>query len=322
MQNKFSYSAIFLMAVLILFVTGCGNQQATQPAKTATIRFAALRILDALPLFVAQEQGYFADAGITVEIIPVGSAPERDQLIAARQADGMITELTSTLFANRESINLQVVRFARAADDEHPVFRILVGRDSGVNTLADLKSVQIAISEGTIIEYLTDRLLEAEGFATADFPKVSIPSISDRLAVLNSGELGAAVLPDPLANLAIQNGARVIIDDSAHPEYGYSVLTFRKSFIDENADALKVFLAGWEKAVEDINRLPDDWLNLLAERELVPPQLLVGYQVPPFVLAGVPTESQFEDAVAWGKSKGIIQQDLIYMDHIDPGYLP
>jgi NitT/TauT family transport system substrate-binding protein len=323
MMKVFSlYRQFVQLIMLALLISGCTTKPLAPVNEIVTIRFAALRILDALPLFVAQEQGYFADHGINVEIIPVGSAPEREQLIAAGQADAMINELTSTLFANRDRINFQVVRFARAADREHAVFKILAASNSGITDVSDLKHAQIAISEGTVIEYLTDRLLEAEGFTSTEINKVSIPNISDRLAVLNSGELAAAVLPDPLANLAIQNGAVVVMDDSAHPEYGYSVVTFRKSFIDQNPDAVSAFLSAWERAVSDINLQPDQFKDLLAERELVPPPLLVGYSVPPFVIAGVPSQFQFDDAVAWGKSKGTLVQDMIYSNHINAQFLP
>ena len=66
-----------------------------------TLKMALLPILDTLPMYVAQEEGLFAENGVTVEFIPVGSAAERDQVISAGQADGMINELVSTMFYNK-----------------------------------------------------------------------------------------------------------------------------------------------------------------------------------------------------------------------------
>lgn len=316
---------LLLWLVLILALYACAPAvmpSAPESQEPVQLRFAALRILDSLPLFVAAEQGYFDQNGLSVELIPVGSAPERDQLIASRQADGMINEVMSTLFANRDASIVQIVRTARAADDAHPVFRILAGKETGITTVEGLRSTEIGISEGTIIEYVTDRLLEAEGYDSKDFPKINIPAIPDRLALLNSGELGAATLPEPASTIAEQNGAVNIIDDSAYPEYGYSTIAFRKEYIDANPVVIKGFLKAIENAVQDINNEPGKWDSILIERELVPAPLVGKYPVPPFITATVPTEAQFQDAVEWAKEKGFISGDPVYTEMIRLEFLP
>jgi len=54
----------------------------------------------------------------------------------------------------------------------------------------------------------------------------------------------------------------------------------------------------------------------------VPAPLLENFQVPPFVTAGVPTEAQFNDMLAWAKEKGLLEQDVRYADCVDSQYLP
>ncbi len=312
---------VSLLAAITLALNACGAKPTAEPV---TLKIAVLRILDALPMYVADQQGYFIANGIRVEFIPVASAPERDQIIAAGQADGMITEMTSTMFANREQVTLQVVRIARAATPDQPVFRVMAAKDSGVATLADLQGVEVGISQGTIIEYLYNRLVEAEGYDPNDFPTINIPSIPDRLAMLNSGGLKAAILPEPMSSLAAQSGSVVVIDDSSHPEYGYSVLTFRKAVIDQNPGAVKAFLAAWEQAVADIQANPAQWKDLLTERELVPAPIAGSFEVPAatYFLASVPSEAQFADALAWAKDKDLLDKDLAYQDCVNGSLLP
>jgi ABC-type nitrate/sulfonate/bicarbonate transport system substrate-binding protein len=60
------------------------------PAEMVTLKLALLRILDTLPMYVAQQEGLFEAKGVKVEFIPAASAAERDQIITAGQADGMI----------------------------------------------------------------------------------------------------------------------------------------------------------------------------------------------------------------------------------------
>src|SRR5512147_2111456 len=185
-----------------------------------TLKIAVLPILEALPMYVAEQKGYFAAQGVDVQFIPVQSAAERDQIMAAGQADGMINDLVSTLLYNKDATQIQIVRFARTATPEFPQYRILASSKSGFKTVQDLKGVPIGISEASVIAYTTDRLLQAEGLSPQDIKTIAVPKIPDRLALLASGELKAANMPDPFSLLAMQEGAVDILDDSKHPEYG------------------------------------------------------------------------------------------------------
>lgn len=310
---KLIVSLVFGAFMLI----GCNSEQ-----EPATLKMAVLPILDALPMYVAEEQGYFAEENLTVEFIPVTSAAERDQIIQAEQADGMINEILSTLFYNEDAQEISIVRYARVAYPDYPQFFILAGGNSGIETLEDLKGQDIGISEGTIIEYSVDRLLEAEGFQPEDISTVAVPRIPDRMALLNSSELPAANLPDPLASLAVQSGAKVLVDDSSHPEFGHSVISFRQEVIDDNPDAVKRFLAALEKAVIDINTDKEQFSGLLSERNLVPEPLLGSYAIPDFPEASVPPVSQWDNVLEWALGKGYIESELQYEDSIDNSFLP
>lgn len=310
---------VALGMVLSAVITAC---QPTEVDATTAVRIARIPVLDTLPLHVAQQEGLFEKYGVQVEVIPVASAPERDQLIASGQADGMINEVLSTMFANKESIQLQTIRYARTATATAPVFRILAAGNAGITTLDQLKGVPVGVSDGTIIAYLTERLLQAEGFTADEIQTTSVPSITDRMALLGSGQLKAAMLPDPLSTLAVQQGAVVILEDSSHPEYSFSTLTFSKAFLDANPTTVKNFLAAWEEAVQLINADGSRWTDLLSEQNLVPAQLLENFSVPAFATAGIPSEEQFNDMLAWAKEKGLLEQDVRYADCVDGQYLP
>ncbi len=234
----------------------------------------------------------------------------------------MVNELISALFYNQDEIQVQVVRYARTASSEDPLFRILVSKDSGINDLAALKQAEIAISEGTVIEYLTDRLLQAEGFTDDEINTIPVPAIPDRMALLGAGELQAAMLPDPLSSLAIQSGASVILDDTRHPEFGFSVITFTIDAITENPDAIRGFLSAIEKAVSDINANPDQWDLLLSDKNLVPEPVRGTYTIPTFPEKGIPTEAQFMDAVKWVNEKGLVDTLFEYSETVTAEYLP
>lgn len=320
MLKKISLVFVVSLLLLITATAACSGQD--QSAESTVIRIAVLPILDNLPFYVAQEQGYFESRGLSVEFIPVSSAPERDQILSAGRADGTVNEMLSAMFFNQNEVIVQVVRFARVASSDGPVFSILVAKDSGIENLDQLKGVPIGISQGTVIEYLTDRLLQAEGFSDDEIVGLAVPAIGERMNLLASGQLQAAMLPEPLTSLAVQNGARVILDDSAHPEFSNSVITLRLDFIEQHPEAVEAFLAAVEQAVTDINQNPEQWQDLLVEKELVPPPVLASYQLPRYPGAGVPSQAQWDDVVAWAIEQGLLSGQASYQDTVTTQFLP
>lgn len=317
-EKTLSGKILFLLLSSMLLLTACSSV-GEEPVQ---LRLALLPVLDTLPIHVALEEGLFEEQGISVEVIPVSSAPERDQLIAAGKADGMLNEIVSTLFYNQEEVRVQIVRVARAAGEDAPLFRILVSPESGIKSPEELKGVEIGISEGTVIEYVTDRILQGEGFTAEEIAKIPVPKIPDRLALLGSSEIDAAVLPDPLSSLAVANGASVVIDDSSYPQYSLSVLAFRVEVLEAHPGAVQGFLAAVEEAVERINQDPERYAGLLSEKELVPPPVLGEYQLNPFPPASVPSREQWQDALNWAQEKGLLSGDVPYSSSVNSSFLP
>ncbi len=110
----------------------------------------------------------------------------------AGQADGMVNEVLTTLFINRDKTQVQIVRYARTATAQNHLFSILAAGNSGIKSPADLNGVEIGISDATVIAYLTDRLLQHEGLKTSDIKTIGIPKVPDRLALLQAGKLKAS----------------------------------------------------------------------------------------------------------------------------------
>jgi NitT/TauT family transport system substrate-binding protein len=314
-----------LASFALLGMLGSASGLAATPAPTGEpviLKLAVIPVIDTLPMFVAQAEGLYAKQGVNAKLIPVASAPERDQLLQAGQVDGTLNELLSVMFFNKEKVRMQAVRYGHLASPGAGHFFILASGRSGIRGVDALKGVEIGISRGTIIEYVTDRLLASKGLAAAEIKYLAVPRIPDRMALLASGELKAGVMPDPLAALAVQQGARIILDDTANPKPGASVISFRKEVIDRYPQAIKAFLAAIEKAVGMINRDPSKYGGLLAEKKIVPQPLISSYIIPKFPTRGVPTEAEWSDVLAWAKAKGLMTTNLAYHDSVNSTLLP
>ena len=285
------------LALPVLLLAGCrGGRAAEAPAP---LRFAVLPILDTLPIYVAEAEGYFEAEGVAVTLVPASSAGERDQLLQAGQVDGVITDLVALSLYNREVTRVIAVRYAMTPTAEFAQFRLLAAPGSGISEPADLRGVPIGVSECTVIEYVTTKLLLAEGLGADEIVTLGVPRIPERMALLSAGELQAATLPEPLASLAIQQGATLIIDDRVHPEVSGSFYAFTSGTVRTREADVDRFLRAIDRAGTAINADKTRWDSLLTEQALVPEPLTGSYLLPDYPTGGLPTEAQFADVVEW-----------------------
>jgi NitT/TauT family transport system substrate-binding protein len=315
------HKTVIVLALSAVLLSACGGAAPTAQ-EDPTLKIAVLPILDALPMYVAEAQGYFKDAGITVEFLPVASAAERDQVMQAEQADGMINDLISTVLYNKDAQKIAIVRFARTASPDQSQYSIVASKDSGITAPDQLKGVEIGISEGTVIAYTTDRLLQHAGLTPDDIKTTNVPKIPDRLQLLSEGKMKAANMPEPFATLAEQSGAVRVIDDRSLPEVGTSEISFNAATLKAKPETVKKFLAAIDKATADVNSNPDKWNSLLTDRKLIAAPLIGKYALPKFPTAAVPSEAQLKDVMAWMMDKGLIKQEVPYGQLVDSSFLP
>ncbi len=214
-----------------------------------------LGILDTLPMYVADQEGVFKSQGITVELVPFKSALERDTAFQAGQIEGLLNDLVSTALLNKDADRARVVRVAMRPVPEKAMFRLLLAPQGSAKTPADLRGAEIGISKSTVIEYVSDSLLAGAGLKPAEVVYSPIPDIGLRVGSLVEGKIAAATLPEPMASLAIKQGARPLLDDS-RSTVGQSVITFSLDAIKKKPGTIKRFLAAYEEGVKALNATP------------------------------------------------------------------
>src|SRR5512142_2026909 len=114
LYRHLAFTILAALVILTTVLSACTPQ--AQPVGKESLKIAVLPIIDALPFYVADKQGYFTANNLTVTFVPAASAAERDQLIAAGQADGMINDMLSVALYNKQGVQVQTVAFSRVAD--------------------------------------------------------------------------------------------------------------------------------------------------------------------------------------------------------------
>ncbi len=305
------------LALLLAGMAACSSPAAEVP----TLKIGLLPIVDALPMHVAEAEGFFAKENVKVELITFASAVERDSALQAKQIDGQLNDLVATLLLANGGEKVKVVRQTYQGSPAMPMMYVLAAPQSQLRRPADLKGVPIGVSTNSVIEFTTEVMLREAGLRPDEINKVEVAKIPVRLEMLLKGQLAAATLPDPFASLALAQGAHLIVDDGKSGA-GQSVLTFREQALAGKEKALKSFLAAYEQAVQAINSSPEKYRPLLVDRAKVPEEIKQSFPMPPYPPARVPTAGEVKAVADWMLAKGLLKAPIAPEQIVTGEYLP
>ena len=77
-----------------------------------------------------------------------------------------------------------------------------------------------------------------------------------------------------------------------------------------------------QAAIALVNADPTAWDSLLTEQSLVPAPLIGSYEIPIFPTASVPSQAQWDDALAWARENELVSTEIAYGDSVTSAYLP
>ena len=313
-----SHTRLFRLLLPLLFCLVCSVQAV--PAQGAPLRLAFLQVPDVFPAYVAEAQGFFTAEGVEVKLLLVGSAVEREQLMQAGQADGMLNEISSAASLNRDKIRAKIISIARMPLAGSPGFRIVASKDSPIKSVADLAGVPVAVARHTIIEYVASRMLAS--LPEQSIVYESVPVLPERMQLLMLGKIEAAVLPDQMGFSAMAASAKEIVNDLTIADYSLSTITFAASSLDSKAAEVKAFMRAWDKACAAINDHPEQLRPLFLQKMRVPPNVANTYPIPPMPRHKVPGRKQWDDVMAWMVETKLLDHPPSYQDSVTDAFLP
>ncbi|MEG6616701.1 MetQ/NlpA family ABC transporter substrate-binding protein [Peptococcaceae bacterium 1198_IL3148] len=310
---------LFLTAVIALTLVGCGDtakDNVTDQQQLQPLKIGVLPVVDSLPFYIAEAEGMFKDQGLTVELIPFPSPQEISAALQAGQIDGMITDMIVAGMLKKGGTDLKVATVALGATPEEGRFAILAAPESGIKSVADLKGKEVAISQNSVIEFVLDQILMDAGLAPTDVKKLSVPKIPVRMQILQNNQVAAAVLPDPMAFLAEQQGATLVADDTAR-SISQSVLVFRQQVLNDNGQGAKGVVEAYGDAGQALTNNPERYQDLVAEKANIPKEIKDTFKVTSFSKPQSPAESDVQQVLDWMVSKNLLDQPFSYQEFID-----
>jgi putative hydroxymethylpyrimidine transport system substrate-binding protein len=247
-----------LLTVLLL-TSGCGMVQAADKLKVMLDWFVNP---DHAPLLVAQEKGFFADAGLEVELAAPADPNNPPKLVAAGKADLAIS-YQPQLHVQVDQ-GLPLVRIATLVAT--PLSALVVLREGPIHSVADLKGKKVGYSVGGFEDALLRAMLNRQGLGLEDVTLINVNfSLSPSLI---AGQVDAVIgafrnFELNQMDLVGKPGRAFFVEEEGVPPYDELILIAHRSAVSK--PALRRFVTVLERAVQYmVNHPQDSWTAFAA----------------------------------------------------------
>lgn len=236
-------TVIFL--VMSIGLAGC------KKAESDTFKYVGLKVYD--PVYIAKDKGFFNEEGLNVEIVDtVAGGATAVQMVASGDVQGAL--LSTMALINARSAGLPVVGVAdiQSAFKESPLEEFYVRKDSGINSIEDLRGKKIAINlVKSSFHYTWLMALENAGMTANDVTFVNL-SFDQQQAALERGNVDAIGLMQPYTKKARESENLKMLYDAVDVfgEKQFCEIFINSVWADNNEQSAEKFVAGIVKAVE------------------------------------------------------------------------
>ena len=224
-------------------------------APARDIRVGIANAVSDVGIFVAQKKGYFAEEGLTVEVISFVSGANMVAPLGSGQLDvGGGSAAAAFYNAVARGIKMRIVADKASSLPGYAVNRLVIRKDlvdSGrFRSLADLRGMKLAMNApGVSAQVTLDVALARAGMTRKDIETVNM-SMPDYVAALANKAVDGSIATEPFASLSVRDKAAVSIigDDELVPGHQIANLLYSEEFAttrkDEGLRFMKAYLRG------------------------------------------------------------------------------
>ncbi|WP_425092562.1 ABC transporter substrate-binding protein [Tropicimonas sp. S265A] len=211
------------------------------------------------PIIVAEERGYFADAGLEVEVIAPADPSAPPKLVAAGRGDLAVSYQVQQHLQVAQGLPLLRVGTLIAT----PLNCLMTLADGPIESLSDLRGKTIGFSVAGVEEALLETLLGTHGVSLDDVTLVNVNfSISPALMSEQVQAVIGAYRNFELNQMEIEgiDGKCYYIEEEGIPPHDELIYVANSETMD--ADKITRFLGAVEKATQYIVNHPEDAWNI------------------------------------------------------------
>jgi NitT/TauT family transport system substrate-binding protein len=200
-----------IVAGLMAVIAGAAAR-ADEPLKAS---IGVLRLSSSAPVFVAQDKGYFREAGLEIELKFFDAAQPIAVATTSGDVDFGITAFTAGLYNLAGKGALKVIGGMSREKASYPLIGYFASNNAhaaGLTTPKHLAGKRIAVTQiGSSFHYSLGLLADKYGFKLSDVKVIPLQSLSNAVAALKGEAVDAALLPASTARKLLDEGGAKLL---------------------------------------------------------------------------------------------------------------
>ncbi|AIQ68614.1 ABC transporter substrate-binding protein [Paenibacillus graminis] len=276
-NKSLSLLSLPLLLCLAIAVSGCGGGNNAVPTSSASAENAQQPhkltiMLDWYPnavhsfLYAAQQNGYFKEEGLDVDIQMPADSNDALKLVAAGKADLALSYQPQVLMARGEQIPVKSV----AAIVRHPLNHLMLPADSGIKSPKELAGKNAGYSSVPLYEAMLKTMVKSDG---GDPSAVKLIDVGfDLIPAISTGRVDGIIG-------GFINHEQLILEKEGHPvisldptDYGVPdyyelVLVASDPGLQNSEGYIEKFIAAARKGQQFVAGHPQEALDLLMAHE-------------------------------------------------------
>ena len=208
----FARLALAGLMALTAAVASSSEGHCQEPVKA---KIGVLRLSSSAPVFIAQDKGYFKEAGLEIELKFFDAAQPIAVATTSGDVDFGVTAFTAGLYNLAGKGTLKVIGGMSRERAGYPLIGYFASNSAyaaGLKTPKDLAGKRIAVTQtGSSFHYSLGLLADKYGFKLTDIKVLPLQSLSNAAAALKGETVDAALLPVSTARPLMETGGAKLL---------------------------------------------------------------------------------------------------------------
>jgi NitT/TauT family transport system substrate-binding protein len=220
-----------------------------------------------LPVYVAQEKGFFKDEALDVQFVMFNAGSTNLQSLMGGDIQMMGSAFVETL--GGRAAGYDVKNFWGICN----LMPFELYSTANFRSLKEAKGKRFAISRfGSLTDFLTRATLQHHGVDPKEVTILQIGSTPARFAALAAGAVDASVVWFPVTEIAKGQGFRKLFDlKDIFPEWPYETFAARESWLAKERNDVIKFLRAYQRGVKHTWDSKDDSVRAMRKYVKIDP---------------------------------------------------
>ncbi|MCP3976248.1 MAG: ABC transporter substrate-binding protein, partial [bacterium] len=285
-QSLLSARLAALSLALLLFLSGCASSGADrEPIRIGVNLWVGYDLLE-----VAEQEGFFADHGVDIEIVDFTSLSDVVAAYDRGQIDGMATTINEVLQVRAETSRrpeiVLVTDYSNGAD--------VIVAAPGIDDVAGLVGRTVAV-EAPLGPFILSQALATAGLSLDDVELVLADQLELPGLVAGGGAEAAVSFPPVSLELESDHGFGQIFTTASIPGEVIDVVSIDADVLARHAGLATAVRAAWDDAIGRLASHPGSTVAALAAREAIAAEEMAELLTEVELLTWQEQASQFDD---------------------------